>query len=78
MYYFAVIYSHFRGKTTWFVVFYVYVWDYTCPHVVINFPKCLPEVALIIKFVQTIMTTLIMVALYSNLDGGGPKQTNSL
>eukprot|EP00933_Yihiella_yeosuensis_P060504 TRINITY_DN6325_c0_g2_i4.p1 TRINITY_DN6325_c0_g2~~TRINITY_DN6325_c0_g2_i4.p1 ORF type:complete len:663 (-),score=134.85 TRINITY_DN6325_c0_g2_i4:313-2301(-) len=29
------------------------------------------KVALIIKVVQSLMTTLIMVALYSNLDGGG-------
>ena len=28
MYYFAVIYGHFEDKITWFVVFYVYGWDY--------------------------------------------------
>ena len=27
MYYFTVVYGHFEDQTTWFVVFYVYVWD---------------------------------------------------
>ena len=33
MYYVTVIYFHFEGQPTWFVVFYVYVGDYIPVHI---------------------------------------------